>query len=182
MLEATASVTGGAGSPMAQWRWRGSTITGQSGLTLAASVAGPIGSGQLDVTVNDGSGKTGNQFTILALDKPRAQTQPPPMISVVDHNPGTLFGSDGVSGVSLLASRKKAGLLVIVHGIYAKVQQATPDDPCADWMIRLAQSIESKMASAPNGPPNVLLYDWQKSADPSNDRGTDQYEKPSSIC
>ncbi len=172
-LHATATATGGVAPFTAQWRWRGNMIPGQTSLSLVAPVGGPLGSGQLDVSITDAQGKLGNAFTLLALNKPSAPTQPLQTITTRDKEPGTLYHGDGVTGVNLLSARTDAGLLVIVHGLTDRVELPDPANPCGAWMMRMAQSIEMKLTGTAHGPPNVLLYDWSESANPSKYRGTD---------
>lgn len=172
-LHATAAATGGVAPFTAQWRWRGNTIAGQTSLSLTALVGGPPGSGQLDVTVTDAQGKIGNALTSFALNKPPVPTQPIQTIMTRDKEPGTLYHSDGVTGVNLLAARKAAGLLIIAHGLIDRVELPNAGNPCGGWMMRTAQSIETKLTGTALGPPNVLLYDWSESANPSKYLGVD---------
>ncbi len=171
-LNATAAAIGGV-PPFSnvQWRWRGNNLNSTS-LHLVESVGGPLGAGQLDVTVTDANGKIGSAFTILSLNKAPVMSQPLQTTTTLKNEPGTLYHSDGVTGVNLRTERKNAGLLVIAHGLIDRVELPNAGNPCGGWMVRMAQAIETKLTVSADGPPNVLLFDWNESADPSKYLGT----------
>ena len=172
-LTATAAATGGV-PPFSnvQWRWRGNDLNATS-LHLAESVGGPLGTGQLDVTVIDANGKIGTAFTILSLNKAPVTGQPLQTTTTLKNEPGTLFHGDGTTGVNLRDERKNAGLLVIAHGLIDRVELPDAANPCGGWMVRMADAIETKLSGTADGPPNVVLFDWHESANPSKYRGTD---------
>ncbi len=171
-LNATAAAIGGV-PPFnnVQWRWRGNNLN-QTSLTLAEPVGGPLGQGQLDVTMTDANGKIGSAFTLLSLNKAPVMGQPLQRTTTLKNEPGTLYHSDGSTAVNLRDERKNAGLLVVAHGLIDRVELPDAADPCGGWMVRMAEAIETKLTVTADGPPNVLLFDWSESADPSKYRGT----------
>ena len=151
-LNATAAAIGGV-PPFSnvQWRWRGSDLNSTS-LHLIESVGGPLGAGQLDVTVTDANGKIGSAFTILSLNKAPVLGQPIQTTTTLKNEPGTLYHSDGLTGVNLRDERKAAGLLVIAHGLIDRVELPSVGNPCGGWMVRMAQAIETKLTGTVDGP------------------------------
>ncbi len=75
---------------------------------------------------------------------------------------GRCFNADGSEPFVFHDSKKTNGFLLITHGVRSSARP-----PRSDWLVEMASAVKARLAAEGVGEPNICLYDWRETANPS---------------
>jgi hypothetical protein len=155
-IQLNGSAPGAVGAGAFQWTTTsGGVFSNPQAQNPTLSLSSTGGRYEVTLEVTDSASAYGIAHRAFFIDKPAVENQPEKLAPAIDGSLGD-FLSMGGNPFQFDPARVANGLIVLTHGLNSNGREA--------WIQNLAATISVEIPAAQR--PNVVIYDWEKGADP----------------